>query len=195
MVYLFTIKVNVMKEYNVRIGLRGIAPLRQNRLFSQSVGDGKKKTEEDRRKEGWERSYRIPDGKGGFIYYVPTRALKKVAVLGSTGLKIGKKGVPKLMAALYFPQWEPPAAIVGSEPQLVHDFVRIPPGPKGVMIEKWWVAFEKWYIEFIGTVFTTVELFPPSILESAYKEAGVLRGLLDGRPDLGRFQVEKFELL
>ena len=51
--------------------------------------------------------------------------------------------------------------------------------------------FEDWSLEF--NIMITDERFPDLVVENSIREAGMYAGLLDGRPDYGRFIVKSFD--
>ena len=72
------------------------------------------------------------------------------------------------------------------------DVVRIPP-KTGARITQFWVIIEKWELEFTAVILD--EVFPSDAIKESIEYAGMYYGLLDGRPQLGRFELVSFEKL
>jgi len=173
--------------YKCRIKIKGLAPLRMNRFDLENYMNpsGVKKNKEEVKKEAMKLAYY--DEKVG--YYIPAEALRKCFTLGAAKVKV--KGLTKgLLEAVLAIEPCPFVPLIGELSGLHEAVVRIPPRTGGRVV-KYWPFFENWEVSF------NLVLLDDRILESVMKtciqEAGMLLGLLDGRPVWGRFGIENFE--
>lgn len=173
--------------YRIRIHLEGIAPLRMNRFTQDGLsGTSKKITDEERKEEAEDRTYK--DSKG---YYIEARAIKKCIMNGGKKVKVGRGSASKLIGAIFIMDEQVVYLPKKYKSKLVSGVVRIPPGPGNPRVLKYWKQFDKWDIQFTATVVDS--RVPLESIKSSIYEAGVYEGLLDGRPDCGRFLLKKIE--
>ena len=173
--------------YQISVQLEGVAPLRMNRFLEDALsGTSKKITDEARKKEAEDRTYK--DAKG---YYIEARAIKKCIMNGGKKVKVGRGAASKLLGAILIMDAQVVYLPKKYKPKLVMGVVRIPPGPSGARVLKYWKQFDKWDVQFTATIVD--ERIPIDCIESSINEAGIYEGLLDGRPDLGRFLLKKIE--
>ena len=69
--------------------------------------------------------------------------------------------------------------------------VRIPPGPKGARVPKYFAQFPEWEAKF--EILITDDSMPEETIKDSIVAAGIYNGLLDGRPDYGRFVMNEFK--
>ena len=74
---------------------------------------------------------------------------------------------------------------------LLRDVVRIPPGPTGALVVKYWPKMEQWQFDFEISVFDD-SLESEGELKASLDAAGIFCGLGTGRPDFGKFAVSKW---
>lgn len=177
-----------MKTYHIEI--EGVAPLRMNKLTDKTkdniAGGGVKLTDNEKVVEAWTRAY--TNNKGEYI--VEGGAIKACILKGATKVKLGRgKAKNDLKAILYTKDREIPL-IYKDKPVLIKIPCKIPPRT-GALAIKYFPIFEKWSARFELVI--TDDRFPSVALENSIIEAGMYAGLLDGRPDFGRFILKKFE--
>lgn len=174
-----------MRTYKVKI--EGVAPLRMNKFTEDAKntlqGGRKKKSKEDSIKEAYERTYTNAKGE----YIVPAKAIKACILNGAKKVPLGKGKAKTDSKAVIFIEGD--MILQHSEPTIIEEVVRIPP-KTGALAVKYFVVFPKWHGEF--TVLVTDDRFPEQVLSESIKEAGMYAGLLDGRPDFGRFVMTEF---
>lgn len=172
-----------------KVSIEGVAPLRMNRFTDEAKdtlkGGRKKKSKEDSIKEAYERAYTNDKGE----YIVPMRAIKSCILNGAKKVPLGKGKAKTDSAAVIFVKKD--MILKYSDPPIViENIVRIPP-KTGSLAVKYFLTFPKWSGEF--EVLITDDRFPEAVLYESIKEAGMYAGLLDGRPDFGRFIMTGFE--
>lgn len=175
--------------YKFSAKIIGVAPLRFNRFIEQDRQNANKKkmTEEQQREDALQRSYY--DEKKGF--YVPSQALRTCICNGGKKVKVGRGAASKsLEAIMIFP--EDKFFLGTKDYKIQKDVVRIPP-KTGARIMQFWVAIEKWELEFSSTIIDDV--FPHNAVKDSIEVAGMYYGLLDGRPQLGRFMLDDFKVI
>lgn len=146
----------------------------------------KKMTHEEQILDALARSYR--DAKKGF--YIPAAALRACFIMGGKKVKIGRGGASNLLKAIMI--FDDEKYFLGTTKyKIQQDVVRIPPGPTGARIIQYWVVIEKWKCKF--TVSILDDVFPEDGLRDSIAAAGLYYGLLDGRPQLGRFELTDFK--
>lgn len=173
--------------YKVESTLEGIAPLRFNRFFLTNI---RKPTPEQEYELARQRLYRNSNG-----IYVPSLALKRALRFGSTmgNLKMGRRALePYINAAVFI---EPPELELGKkEPDYFFEaYVRIPPGKKGALVFKVRPCMNVgWQLSPMFTVMD--DHITEEMVRVALETAGIYVGLLDGRPEYGRFIVKKWKV-
>lgn len=170
--------------YQVEVKISGISPLRHNK-YTIPDRDGVKfvdvKTKEGAIQDALNRSY-FDDKKG---YYVPKEALKACIINGASKFKVKSK----LDAIMMF---DDDKYFIDSKDYVIEEgVVRIPPGPKGVRVPKMWVVNKTWGIKFKATILD--ETFPSQKIKDSIINAGIYFGLLDNRPEYGKFVVDEFK--
>ncbi len=183
--------------YKVDIMLKSTAPLRMNKFNPEcltSPGGGKQSREQVIKYAEEKKVYK--NGKG---YYVPATAVKKAIVNGGKRVKSGRRAASTdLLAIFQLPVLQIP--LLDSKGKqytkidgLHEEAVRVPPktGAKAWGI---WPMFDiGWKIKFTAEIWD--DRFGENILKNSIIEAGIYAGLLDGRPDWGRFILDKFKRL
>lgn len=175
--------------YQVKATITGLSPLRHNRFIESKATSGmsKKKSEDDRIKEAFERSYY--DEKEGF--YIPRQALKKVICEGGKKVKIGRGSANTIFKAILI--LDEDKFFIGNKHYVIYkEAVRIPP-KTGARVMQHWVINEKWQITFTATILDDV--IPADAVKESIQYAGLYYGLLDGRPEYGRFELTDFKKL
>jgi len=172
--------------YKVIGTIEGVTPLRFNRylLNDRQSANRKKMTHEEQVENALERSYR--DEKG---FYVPSAALRKCFINGGKKVKIGRGYASKLLEAIMIFD-EDKYYLNTKDYEIQQDVVRIPP-VTGARVLQYWVLIRKWKLSF--TVSILDDVFPDGGLKDAIVNAGLYNGLLDGRPQLGRFELIEFK--
>lgn len=172
--------------YKVKAEIVGLAPIRFNRFIEQSKDavNKKKMTHEDQIEDALLRSYR--DEKG---FYVPKEALRACIINGGKKVKVGRGAASKSLEALLI--FDEDRYYLGTnEYKIQKDVVRIPP-KTGARITQYWAMVESWNLEFSAVILDSV--FPSEAIRESIIYAGMYYGLLDGRPQLGRFELKNFE--
>lgn len=182
--------------YKIKVEIEGIAPILFNRFTEQNQADVEtgrsvgKQTSEVKRNLALNKVYRNDEG-----LFCPSANIKKAVVLacGISQLKHGRKSLgPILNAVLFF---EPMEILFGlNEPDFMHEQVgRIPPRT-GARVVLYRPALNTgWKLSFVMNIFADSVGFEQ--VKRALNDAGIFQGLCDGRPEYGRFQVNKFELI
>lgn len=180
-----------MKEYKVKI--EGIAPLRMNRFTDDAKemcdkgGGFRKRNEDEKDAEAWSRAYTNDKGE----YVIEAAAVKACILCGARKVKLGRGKAASDMKAVLFAKDRQILLKYQGKPSLIQLVCNIPPGKKGAKVLKQFPMFEKWSLDF--NLMITDDRFPDMVLENSIQEAGMYAGLLDGRPDYGRFIVKSFE--
>lgn len=185
--------------YHVTIELEGISPLRMNRftvdLDNQS---GAKLSREEKIKFAREKKVYKDDEVG---FFVPANALKSCIVNGGKRVKAGRRAAAGDLRAIFHVS-ENKVSLLFKKENRYHKYnaidgiheavVHIPPGPKGVKVIAFWPFFNiGWHLKFEAQVLD--DRFALKNLENSIIEAGIYCGLLDGRPDWGRFVLKKID--
>ncbi len=178
-----------MRKVNVCI--KGIAPLRMNRFTDEAKeslsGGAKRLSKDEKIQEAYDRAYKDEEG-----YYVPARCIKACILEGGKRVKVGRRNAATDLKAIMFIDGNKVPLIHDKEPEVHEDVVKIPPRT-GARQVKYWVYFQNWAMDFNIILFD--DRFPIDGLKNSIMEAGIYAGLLDGRPDWGRFQMDKFEVV
>jgi len=177
-----------MKEFRVKI--TGVAPLRMNRLTEEtkeSVGKGSVKLDDKAKiTEAWSRAYKNKEGE----YAIEGQAIKACFLKGAAKVKLGRGKAKNDMKAILYTKQKEIVLQYEKEPYLITIPCKIPPRT-GMLALKHFPTFDTWSAEF--DLIITDDRFPDNALEQSIIEAGMYAGLLDGRPDYGRFILTKFE--
>ena len=142
-------------------------------------------THEEQVEDALTRSYR--DDKKGF--YVPSSVLRACIINGGKKVKVGRGGAGNLLKAILI--FNDDKYFLGTDDyKISQDVVRIPPRT-GERIMQYWVTIEEWKLKFTVNILDSV--FPSNALKESIQFAGMYYGLLDGRPQLGRFELTSFK--
>lgn len=171
--------------YKVEMRFNGMSPLRMNRFSSEMLtGTSSKHTKDKLIEDAHIRSYTDDVG-----YYVPGLALKTAICFGGKRVKVGRsQAAAQLRAILHV---EPRIYLDAKyKPEVLEGCVQIPPR-SGNRVLKYWVCFPSWSVSFQCSVID--DRFPVDAILNSANEAGLYYGMLDGRPEYGRFCVEDFK--
>ena len=171
--------------YKVKMTFTGLSPLRMNRFSSDMLtGTSKKLSKDDWIKDAYTRSYQDDQG-----YYVPGVALKTCIGFGGKKVKVGKFSASSQLRAILHIE---PKIYFSKEykPEILEGCVQVPP-KSGARVIKYWVCFPVWKIDFEALIID--DRFPVDAVKNSAFEAGLYYGLLDGRPEYGRFALDNFE--
>lgn len=179
--------------------IRGVTPFLFNRYLELAeivdrIGARPKDlSKEDawRKEEGKLRVYE--NGQGLFL---PGRNIRSSMVMGSDAAGIKHKHGKNLRGLGPFLRRGlvvSPLELLFGDPEigLHRDMVRVPPRT-GAMVVKYWPKLEEWELSFRLDVFDD-SLQGDDELRESLAAAGLFCGLGTGRPDYGKFTVEKFE--
>jgi hypothetical protein len=180
----------------IEFEIEGIVPILFNRFTEKNQdylikrSSGKKKSVEESREEAMEKVYRTGNGDIG----IPALNLRKSILNGCrmAKLKFGKGSAEPYLRAIMFISPEI-LQLDRKNPDGIHECAgNIPPGPKGhkAMIRRPYCE-AGW--KFKGIIELVDSRIDKTIIEESLKEAGMLVGLCDHRPEYGRFKVLKFE--
>lgn len=175
--------------YKFEAKIVGVAPLRFNRFIEQDRQNAnrKKMTEEQQKEDALSRSYF--DEKKGF--YVPSQALRSCITNGGKKVKVGRGAASKSLEAIMI--FDEDKFFLGTkEFKIQKDVVRIPP-KTGARVMQFWTTIPEWELTFSANIVDDV--FPSNAIKDSIEVAGIYYGLLDGRPQLGRFVLEDFEIV
>ncbi len=172
-----------MRKYQVQ--LEGVAPLRMNKFIDMKMPT--RPTEIWLIEDAHNRCY-IDEKKH---YYIPKNAFKAVVLNGATKVRLGRGRAKSDMKAVFFVQND--GILKHSKPIITKEIVRIPPGPKGARVPKYFVIFETWSVPF--EILITDDNMPEEVIKDSIIAGGMYFGFLDGRPDYGRFILKEFETI
>ena len=171
--------------YKIEATLTGKSPLRHNKFIINKGGTSKKKSEQELISEAMERSYYDKD-KG---FYIPKHALKRVICNGGKKVKIGRGSASIVLFAIMI--MDEDRYYIGSHDYKIYEEpVRIPP-KTGARIMKMFVINPEWRIKFSANVLDDV--VPADAIKESLQFGGLYNGLLDGRPEYGRFELTEFK--
>lgn len=174
--------------YKVKFSIKGLSPLRYNKDLGRDkeASNKKKMTHEQQIEDALSRSYK--DEKGQF--YIPTMALRRCFINGGKKVKIGRTSASRQLEAIMV--FDNNEHFLGTDKYKIQDaIVRIPP-KTGARVSQYWVVIEEWELQGI-IVAILDDVFPSEALKEAIMFAGMYEGLLDGRPQLGRFELTNFQ--
>lgn len=181
--------------YRIEAKIVGLVPLRYNRYIPQDreSANKKKMTRAEQMEDALSRSYRDESGK----FYIPSFALRSSFINGGKKVKVGRGAASKMLEAIlifdkenYYIQSDEAKEPGDCEYKIMEGIVRIPP-KTGARVVQFWVVIEKWSVEFTATVLDPT--FPSEAIKDSIAAAGLYYGLLDGRPQLGRFGLVSFQ--
>ena len=173
--------------YKVEMTFEGLSPLRMNRFSPEALrGTSTKLSKEQLIQDAQARSYQ--DDRG---YYDPGLALKTCICFGGKRVRAGRSPASAQMRAILHAD-EKVYLESGYAPQIEEGYVQMPPG-SGKRVVKYWTCFPQWRLSFVCTVLD--DRFPAIAIQNSAKEAGLYYGLLDGRPEHGRFVVSGFRVV
>lgn len=172
-----------MKTYEVKI--EGIAPLLMNRYVERSKTP---KTDEDKIKGAEERMYVNEKGK----LYIPGRALKKATGLAVyySAPKTKRSETSQIFKSSVF--FEDEMLLDQKKYDYIHKERVVLQGRASIM--RWWCGLKKWSFTAKAQIFEA-EIITEDYLREMIKFAGIRFGLLDHRPDFGRYVVKEFKLM
>lgn len=173
--------------YKIKAKIKGISPLRHNKYHEDMKPTSTKISEEEKVQNAYDRSY-YEESIG---YYIPRHAIKAcIAAIGAR-VKVGKRSAGKELKAIML--FEDEKFPVGTDKGNVYkEPVRIPP-KTGSRVMQHWIVNKEWGIEFQAVILD--DAFPAQAIKEAIEYAGLYNGLLDGRPEFGRFTLEGFEVI
>jgi hypothetical protein len=173
--------------YKITATITGLVPLRYNRFLIRGKEQTNKKrmTVEEQKVDALERSYY--DKEKGF--YIPKHALRAASINGGKKVKIGRGAASKLLEAIMIFD-EEKYYLNTHEHEIQEDVVRIPP-KTGARVVQYWVVIPNWECSFSAVILD--DLFPVDGVKESIQYAGMYYGLLDGRPQLGRFELTDFK--
>ncbi len=182
--------------YQVKCEIEGIAPILFNRFTEQNQSDVEtgrstgRQTTEVKKELAQSKVYRNDEG-----LFMPGSNLRNAIILACaiSQLNHGRKSlVPILAAIMFIEPMEIPFGV--TKPDFIHEQVgRIPPRT-GARVTLYRPSLrEGWKLQFTLSVFT--DTVGVDQVKRALGDAGIYQGLCDGRPEYGRFQVNKFELV
>ncbi len=180
--------------YKVDIALKGVAPLRMNRLDPERIRKppGKQSREQLIKYAEEKKVYKNKNG-----YYIEAKAIKKAIIQGGNRVRSGKRAASTdLKAILQIPIMQVP--LLNSKGKqykqidgIHEEIVRIPPGSDNAVIAFWPMFNIGWQVRFTAEIWD--DRIVEDILKNSILEAGIYVGLLDGRPAWGRFKLDKFK--
>lgn len=183
----------------ILVEIKGLCPILFNRFTEKAQeglikgSSGKRLSKEDKLKEAEDKVYRK---KGVKEIGIQAVAIKKTLIegCGLTSIKIGKRSAVGYLKGGVFLEEDFVPIIKKPKPDGIHECSgRIPPrtGARAMIyrpyVDTGWKA-----------LFHLIIAHPRisiDIVKNALDEAGLIVGLLDHRPDFGRFIVTKFEIL
>jgi hypothetical protein len=173
--------------YKINALIKGVAPIRFHRFIDngKNTTSRKKMTDEEEVQEALLHSYKDENG-----FYVPAMALRACIINGAKKVKVGKYAASKIAEAIFRFEKDKFYFSKHDDYKIMQDIVRIPP-KTGARVPQKWVILENWELPFSITVLE--DTFQDKAVEEAIHYAGLYYGLLDGRPMLGTFTLEKFE--
>ena len=173
--------------YKIEMLFEGLSPLRMNRFSPDALkGTSVKLSREELIQDAHVRSYQDAQG-----YYIPGLNVKTAICYGGKRVKVGRLFASASMRAIFHVE-DKVRLGTGFTTEIEEGYVQIPPG-SGKRVVKFWVCFPRWTISFACSVLD--DRFPPEAIRNSAKEAGLYCGLLDGRPEHGRFSVEDFRVV
>lgn len=173
--------------YRIKAKIVGLTPLRYNKFVivpKDEAVSKSKMTEAQAQADAMTRAYRDENGN----FYVPKSALRACFINGGKKVKVGRGAASKLLEAILIFE-DDRYYLPNNDFEYQQDVVRIPP-KTGARILQYWVTLKDWSLEFSAIILD--DTFPSKALEDAIKSAGLYYGLLDGRPQLGRFELVSF---
>lgn len=154
--------------------------------FVPEMDTSMKKSDEERQKEAYTRTYTDEDGD----YVIPRKAIKAVIVAGGAKVSVGRAKAKGLLKAVLYLEGD--AKLTHSGDILIRDDVKIPPRT-GARVIKYWVAFKEWSAEF--DIVITDDAMKPEAISNSIIAGGIYNGLLDGRPDYGRYVLDEMKIV
>lgn len=174
--------------YKIEATITGLAPIRFNRFIEQSKESANKRkmTQEQQVEDALTRSYRDENGE----FYVPKEVLRACLINGGKKVKVGRGMASKSLEAILI--FDEEKYYLGTTKYKIQKaVVRIPP-KTGARVTQFWVMVElPWSLKFSAVILD--EVFPSEAIKESIQFAGLYYGLLDGRPQLGRFELKDFK--
>jgi len=187
-----------MSIRKIEVDIEGISPVLFNRFTEEAQialearTTGKRKTVDDKMKEAETKVYRKTP-RGNLI--IPKTHIKKSMLegCGFAGFKIGRRSAAPFIRATVFVNDDMDLGV--KKPDGIHECTgRIPPGPKGKMVVIRRPYLDTGWKASFGMM-ATDDRVDLSIIEGSIREAGLVCGLCDHRPEFGRFIVKRFEVV
>jgi len=184
--------------YKIHLEIEGIVPLRMNALTKEAKDSiriataGKRKNDKELQEEADRGVYRDNEGQ----ICVEAKALKACGRNGAGRIKISRRTLTQdFKGAVHFenqfvPLLDENGKRFKKQSGYHFEFCKIPP-KKGTPVPKMWAYFDKWNLK--ATAIVVDDRISVDAIKDAFTEGGMLYGLLDGRPDWGRFVVKKCE--
>lgn len=173
-----------MRTY--RVIIEGVAPIRMNK-YVHEMDNSTKKSDKERQEEAYQRTYKDEKGK----YVIPRKAIKAVIVAGGAKVSVGRGKAKALLKAVLFIEADVLLKYPKTAEILMQDGVKIPPRT-GARVMKYWVAFKEWSAEF--DIVITDDTIREEVIRNSIIAGGIYHGLLDGRPDFGRYILKDMAL-
>lgn len=182
--------------YRIEIEIEGTSPLRHNKL-TEAIKDtirvpttGKRKRDEELIKEAELGIYRDDEGE----ICVEAKALKKCGLNGAGRVKISRRSLSQdfngavIFESRFIPLFDDNRKRYKKPTGFHSDFVKRPP-KRGVLVPSMWAYFHPWILR--TTALVADDRIPLEAIKEAFVNGGLLFGLLDGRPEWGRFIVKE----
>ena len=170
----------------VKVGIEGIAPLLMNKFVEVKTTDSKRsKKVYDPEEEAEKKTYRTEDGR----LYLPSTHFKASMVKAASDFPMkGKKSHKDYVKS----------GIFIDEQEIVLDQQKYEIFACPVVIQRsrvmsWRPMFKKWSCNF--TMEITDDMLNPTTIKDILEMAGKYKGVGDFRPEHGRFQVVKFQVV
>lgn len=192
--------------------IKGMTPIMPNRYVEETEIHGEigpKPRDKSKEDEWRQREALLRFHENGHGPYLPGRNIRSAMIEGAnattmkhktgrTQSKLGpflRRGIIIEPPELLYPKDVEKALVKarknGNGFPLHRDVVRIPP-VTGALVIKYWPVLEDWGFDFQVVVFDD-SLESEGELKASLEAAGVFCGLGTGRPDYGKFRVEKWE--
>lgn len=183
--------------YSIKAKIKGISPLRFNafNIEKSTTGTSVKMTEDEKKEEVWQRAY--IDSKG---FYLPRLVIKRTIVNGAKRVKLGRGSASASLNAImiferdrfYLTNFKGRILTKKTGDYVITtDVVRIPP-KTGARVVQRWVTLPEWQTEFEALIID--DTIHSNTIKESINYGGLYQGLLDGRPELGRFEMIEFEV-
>jgi len=170
----------------VKVSVEGIAPLLMNKFTETKSTESKRgKKVYNPEEEAEKKTYRTEDKR----LYLPSTHFKASMVKAATDFKMsGKKSYKDyIKSGVFIEETE-----IVLDPQKYEIFA-CPVVIQRARVMSWRPMFKKWTCSF--TIEIADDMINPTTLKEILEMAGKYKGVGDFRPEHGRFQVVKFNVL